>query len=109
MTMGSTVRAMPMKMMVRERRKSAATSIRPWEKALLMMVNSLIKGAKGGEPVMAMKPARKSPPDQGSRRLQVIERRPGITVGRPDDVPEGLFVEFEFEFTETFFPIPDGP
>ena len=31
------------------------------------MVYSLMNGEKGGDPVMAMKPARKSPPDQGRR------------------------------------------
>lgn len=48
-------------------------------------------------------------PDEGGRRLQVIERRPRIPVGRSNDVPQGLFVDFELQFAEPLFPVADGP
>ena len=59
---------MPMKMTTRKTRKSAATTKCRPDIAPERIVNSLMNGPNGGEPVIARNPARKSAPDTGTRR-----------------------------------------
>ena len=53
------------------------------------IVNSLMNGPNGGEPVIARKPARKSAPDSGTRRsapLTLVDRLASV---RAVDVARG--------------------
>ena len=59
---------MPMKITTRKIRKSAATTKWRPDIAPERIVNSLMNGPNGGEPVIARKPARKSAPESGTRR-----------------------------------------
>ena len=68
---------MPTKTERQESRYSAATTTWPWSSAALRMTSSLRKGPKGGDPVMARKPAIQRTPETGRER-----RTPAHLVGR---------------------------